>query len=411
MKKAQQIIREGQALVEYRICDTSLFAFIITNKDYFVLLQNLNVNLDQIADDYLNLLKDKDFNKTVINPNFLNLSYTLHSLLFKPIDSLINVNSLIIIPDGILGYIPFETLLTEKANIDSNDYSDLPYLIKKISVNYAYSAALYLLSTEKSQNDNDFRLLAMAPFSSDKDNITSDNEILSALRERGINQISLPGTKTEVENINKLFPGTIYFDSAATEMAFWNYAKNYGLLHIASHGIIDDQNPMYSKLLFYKDTKDSIYDGELNTYELFNMQINADLAVLSACNTGSGKLQKGEGIMSMARGFLYAGVPSIVMTLWSVDDRSSAELIKYFYKYLKEGKSKDEALRQSKLDYLTKTKNPEKLHPRYWAGYVLIGDGTAIANRNPTKLVLIIFVIITFLGLTWFLIQKKRHLR
>lgn len=162
-------------------------------------------------------------------------------------------------------------------------------------------------------------------------------------------------------------------------------------------------------MLFQKNLKDSVYEGKVHTYELFEKQPNAQLVVLSACNNGMGKIHKSEGVMSLARGFLYTGVHSIVMTLWSVDDQSSAELMSSFYGYLKDGKPKDEALRSAKLDYLANTKNPGKLHPRYWAGYVLIGDNSAIINRGYTRLILFSLLLITIMGIAVFFIRKKRR--
>jgi len=111
----------------------------------------------------------------------------------------------------------------------------------------------------------------------------------------------------------------------------------------------------------------------LNASELINMELHAEMAVLSACNTGSGKMQKGEGIMSLSRDFFYAGVPGIIMTAWAVEDRAGIKLMDYFYKYIAQGKARNEALRLAKIDYLD---NCDKLtsHPHYWAAYLNVGD-------------------------------------
>ena len=130
----------------------------------------------------------------------------------------------------------------------------------------------------------------------------------------------------------------------------------------------------------------------LNTYELFGMDLNAGLAVLSACNTGSGKLLKGEGIMSLARGFMYAGVPGIVMTMWAVEDQASAQIVTSFYSYLDKGMPKDEALRQSKLDMLAEG-NMLHSHPYYWAAYVTIGDYSPMKFNKPLLLSILYLLI------------------
>jgi CHAT domain-containing protein len=139
------------------------------------------------------------------------------------------------------------------------------------------------------------------------------------------------------------------------------------------HTIINNENPLYSKLVFFKSKADTIDDGMLNASELINMELHADIAVLSACNTGSGKMRKGEGIMSLSRDFFYAGVPGIIMTAWAVEDRSGVKLMEYFYKYIAEGKPRHEALRLAKIEYL---ENCDKLtaHPHYWAAYMNVGD-------------------------------------
>ena len=118
-------------------------------------------------------------------------------------------------------------------------------------------------------------------------------------------------------------------------------------------------------------------DGFLHAYEIYNLPLQARLAVLSACETGVGELVKGEGVMSLARAFHYAGCPSVVTSLWKVDDEATAQLMQYFYENLANGKTKSTALREAKLSYL-KNAPESKKHPLYWAGFVLIGDDSEI---------------------------------
>ena len=168
----------------------------------------------------------------------------------------------------------------------------------------------------------------------------------------------------------------------ANEAVFKSNAIDYGILHLATHAIIDGENPLNSYLIF-TSTGDSTEDNNLYAWELYNMRLNAQMAVLSACNTGFGKLQRGEGVMSLGRAFAYAGVPSIVMSLWPAEDESTADLMGYFYEALAEGQSKDEALRNAKLRFL-KEMPPSKHHPFYWAGFVVQGDaGPLKSNEIP----------------------------
>ncbi len=134
---------------------------------------------------------------------------------------------------------------------------------------------------------------------------------------------------------------------------------------------------MYSKLVFYNDrNKDE--DHYLNTYEIYNLETKAQMVVLSACNSGIGKIVKGEGSLSLARGFMYAGIPSVIMSLWPVDDQSTFKIMTTFYQNIADGKQKDKALRESKLQYLKET-DPLLASPFYWAGFIPLG------NREPIK--------------------------
>lgn len=132
------------------------------------------------------------------------------------------------------------------------------------------------------------------------------------------------------------------------------------------------------------------------------------MVVLSGCNTGSGKLQKGEGVMSLARAFLYAGCPSIIMTLWNVEDASSASIMVEFYRNIKNGFSKDEALRRAKSKYISEA-DPMKAHPYYWLGYVSIGKQTPLFKTKARYFVgLIIFVFLAIVLEKWYFKRKKR---
>ncbi|MCZ6566308.1 MAG: CHAT domain-containing protein, partial [Gammaproteobacteria bacterium] len=184
--------------------------------------------------------------------------------------------------------------------------------------------------------------------------------------------VQLNWAEHEVEEITKIMHGTSYIRQQATEQRFKQEAGKAKIIHLATHANTDDENPMYSNFVFVPDTSAG-EDGFLNTYELYNMQLNADLVVLSGCNTGYGKLYRGEGVMSLARGFMYAGCPRIVMSLWSVDDQSSAKIMNIFYKNLADGLTINDALRQAKLTYL-RTTDKIKSNPFYWAGFVSIGE-------------------------------------
>jgi CHAT domain-containing protein len=154
---------------------------------------------------------------------------------------------------------------------------------------------------------------------------------------------------------------------------------------------------MLSKLVFTQ-IPDGEEDGLLHTYEIYNMKLNANLTVLSSCSSGYGKIQPGEGVQSLARGFAYAGCPSILMTLWEVGDYSTVIVMTGFYKYLKEHRTKPQALREAKIDFLN---NSDELrsNPFFWASYVIIGDSTAIYPVRAEMATLSAFLLLLPLGL------------
>ena len=260
--------------------------------------------------------------------------------MISPIAREVDGFRLVIIPDGKLAYLPFDAFLTASPDTTKMDFRGLKYLVYDHAVSYSYSATLlyYFFNKDKQAGRE------LAAFVPKYDGATIDMDInLNSSRNQ---LLPLPGAKLEVTGITKLIDGKVFADDDATKGNFTNYASNYDILHLAMHTVINDSLPMYSKLVFSPGEKGNEW---LDTYEVYNMSLKSRLVVLSACNTGSGKLQKGEGVMSLARAFLFAGCPGIVMTLWSVEDESSANLMIEFYKNLLNGYSKDEALRKAKI--------------------------------------------------------------
>ncbi len=284
-----------------------------------------------------------------------------------------NQKKLTVVPDGLLGYLPFEVLLENNPAIDTINYRDLPYVFLSHPISYTPSGSLKYNSffNQGSANSSN-NLLAFAPSYSD----SLPSEMLNSEK---IPLQSLPYAKTEALKISKLMHGQAFTDSRATKEAFKKIAGDYGLLHLSMHTLLNDSLPMLSKLVFY-DKKNDSTTPFLNIYEIYGLSFKARQVTLSACNTGSGKFKKGEGIMSLARSFLFAGVPSIVMTLWDVQDENGSLLMNDYYKLLKKGMAKDEALQQAKKQIL-KSANMVKSHPFYWSSYVLSGDTSPIVSK------------------------------
>jgi len=203
---------------------------------------------------------------------------------------------------------------------------------------------------------------------------------LGALRATGED---LPGTRKEIKAISSIVDGVYYYGKEAIEANFKKDASKYGIVHLALHGEVDNEIPQNSKLYFTK-SKDTIEDNLLYSHELFALNIPAELTVLSACDTGTGKIAKGEGIMSLGNAFQYAGTKSLLLSSWEVADDTAPELMKYFYENLKKGMSKPKALQQAKLSYL-KTVDPARSNPFYWGNFYLVGDPTPIELDTNTN--------------------------
>ncbi len=370
----QEKLGENEILIEYVFHKDHITTFKITPEDYSV--HQIQAGKDFIAGikNIKRALSARNFSTHKLHDfnNFTDTSYYLYSKLIEPLNLPEN-RKLTIIPDEQISYIPFEILTSNNPGYHKIDYTSPDYLLKDYKIGYAYSGkVLYNNLANKKRSRK--KLAAFAPT---YENIEQLETLELATRQRYREKLyPLKGIVEEVKKIQNIIPGDVFIDKEATEEIFKRNSQNYDILHLAMHTIINDKDPMFSKMAFTQSENEE-EDGFLNTYEIYNLKLNSRMTVLSSCNTGTGKLRRGEGIMSLARGFKYAGCPSIVMTMWPVEDNSSITLMEHFYKALKKGMSKDKALREAKLQYLNNA-DPLHAHPYFWSGYILIGDKTAI---------------------------------
>jgi CHAT domain-containing protein len=204
--------------------------------------------------------------------------------------------------------------------------------------------------------------------------------------------------------------GTVFLGKDAVEERFKSIGSNFQIVHFATHGMANDRDPDFS-LLAFTEVPDSIENEFIYVSDLYNMQLNADLVVLSACETGLGELRKGEGVISLARGFSYAGAKGIFTTLWSVNDLATSLIIESFYKYLKQGKDKDEALHLAKMDFLSQADN-QKAHPFLWAPFIFIGDTSPLEIKGggmPWMFIGIAAAVVALLGLAFVMLKRKKE--
>ena len=291
-----------------------------------------------------------------------------------------------IVPDGLLGYLPFEVLLTEAS--ESQDLRKLPYLIRQFPISYAYAVQL---ATQSVEMETTLPYVGFAP-SYDLDLAS----IVPAYREGDLQ--NLPWAKAEVEFAEELFNGKAYYGTAASEAQLLAEDMTPAILHLSMHAILNDEDPLHSRLVFSPTTQ----FGDLQVHEIYSLPIQSQLVILSACNTGVGPLRSGEGIMSLARAFRYAGSPSVLTSLWVVDDEASYQMHRPFFEQLKAGKRKDEALQSARLAFLEST-DKFKAHPFYWASLIQIGNVAPIQIYDTGSILgYVLFAVLILLGLLGF---------
>ncbi len=354
----QQLLQPGETLIEFFVGDKDLIISGLSQTGRYMNSKNLLPKLNEKINRFRELLTSAD--SVTAGKEFNTLSSELYDYLLKDVlTHLKNSTHLIIIPDGVLGYIPFEVLREKESG-------EASYLINSYRVRYAHSAS-YLNEQIKKRNSESSNFFAGF--------LATGNKQGSGLIKRS-GLAALKYAEKEVHAIVELLNtrSTVFED--ATKEDFIKHAANSRVLHLAMHAQVNDEDPMFSTLLF-ESAGDSTTQESLFAIDLYDMQLNSDMAVLSACETGIGQLHRGEGIMSFSRAFSYAGVPSTVISLWKAPDKSTSLLMINFYRYLKQGLSKDEALQKAKQDFVADY--PQMAHPFYWAGFVLMGNNASLS--------------------------------
>lgn len=397
----QQDLSEEALLFEYFVGENKLFIFLI-GKTHFAYHQlDKPKNFEARCSDFRALTQGL---KEEGQQEYLKVAYQLFEWLIKTplaVGNLDGITRLFIIPHGVLLQISFDGLIDEP--IEEWQGADNPYLLKKYAISYAYSNRLLFDETAAARVRR--AKGGFAGFGLEYDDYTLEGLGLlkedTVINNRSIGRLVY--SDDEVRELADLLNGEEWLNRAATKTAFLEYAPDYGILHLAMHGVVDEQNPMNSALIFTR-TSDSI-DYLLRAYDLYGVNMNAQMAVLSACNTGYGALVRGEGVRSLARAFAYAGCPNLVATLWSASDKSTKDVLLNYYENLKTGMTKDVALQQAKLTYLQDAP-PTFTAPFYWSHLISIGEQAPIqlVKSYPAWLLGLLGVGIVFFA---FFIWKK----
>ncbi len=360
---AKEIIPPDTAFIEFVLGEQKSVAFIMWQGRLSSIALPSAKEIEKLVAQYNETFSGKVYSLTALQSiaQQKKLGQQAYQTLFQTIEPQISgAKKLIIVPDGALAYLPFETLVDHSASPN--------YLIERFAISYAPSASALaqIRSHKKNNNSPAAGIIAFGdPLYGIPNALTRGSELRQ-----------LPSTRTEVNEISALFPVAqrkIFLGIEANEKTAKAEAlQQYKYLHFAAHGNVDEAHPARSGIILSR-LSDPNEDGTLQVSEVMQLKLNADLVTLSACRTGLGKLLHGEGMIGLTRAFIYAGANSVVVSLWNVNDVATASLMKSFYQNLQSGMPKAEALRQAKLELLTGEKRAWR-HPYYWAPFVLIGE-------------------------------------
>ncbi len=422
----QKILPPRTALISYALLiEDFQHLFITTSNDFHALELSIPTNLAQKVEEF------KDWIQAGIVDLFTEAATELYQILLQSIEKhLQNIDHLIFIPDGCLNYLPFECLLTppkEAKPLENDSFFSLPYLIQSYQVSYHHSATLFHYDHQKRQNiggktrplPNSFLgfapvafdaqttssnmgyIVKSAPAPSNSIPSTSNNlaiqplknfpKILKSSTSKSAALADLNETEREVKTVFQLFAAkgfeaTALFYNQATKANLQKYLKGHKYVLLSTHGFVDEKNPAHSGLYLYENSTSKSVTNNLqnktisnnfnspetsilHTSEAYLLELDADLVVLSSCESGIGRLQQGEGMMALHRAFLEAGVSNIIYSLFKIPQDTTSLLTQYLFRYILEGEGYALALQKAKLDLIEK----EEVEPRDWAGLVLLG--------------------------------------
>ncbi|WP_044639494.1 CHAT domain-containing protein [Siansivirga zeaxanthinifaciens] len=368
----QKLKKDNATLIEYFYGKHTLYQFIISENNITINDMPLNDDFNKLITNFIHLFD----NSSIINnniPAFTKQAFGLYNTLH--FEDLKTTANLIIIPDGLLNFVPFDALLTEPTN--SLVFSKMPFVVKHNNLAYNWSSFFYLNSNNTSQSNN---MLGVFPvFENSQQPLTFSIDEANAIKDK--------------------MPATLLFKDAATKLNFTKIANKYDILHLSTHA---------SSGNFITPAHIEFYDETLYLNELYSLDLNSQLVVLSACETGIGKLYKGEGAMSLARGFQFAGAKNILFTLWQINDLSTSQIMASFYDYFSKNESAFISNHRSKLDYLENENiSNNKKSPYYWSAFSYYGNLEQEKTTN-NLFYKIIGLLIGLLAL-FLLLKLKKH--
>ncbi len=386
-------------LLDFIVSDSSLYSIVISNRGRWIEKIEVPADFGKRVNHLLRAVKKYRID------DFIRISKEIYSFLLQPLEKhFTGIEKIITIPDGYLLLLPFDILINNEETEKSSDLASQDYFIKRFETVSHYSTDLWIRSYQANHITNKAasRYSGFLGFAPVFDNCHGNSEAIQAesvltesefsYNDRAVvDRMSLrelPFSEQEVKSLVSLFSShgieaRGVLRSQATEGMFRASSGNYKYIHVATHGLINPEKPELSGLVFWNDTSDhqdnnpqlliaeKENDGVIYTKEVYNLDLNADLVTLSACETGAGKIVKGEGLLSFVRGFTYAGVPNMLISYWKVNDKTTADFMIDFYEGVLSGDSYSTALRKAKLSAIS---NRSTSFPATWGNFVLIGN-------------------------------------
>ncbi|CAH8289405.1 CHAT domain-containing protein [Mariniflexile fucanivorans] len=384
-------------VLRYFFIDDHLYVFIIRQDS----LKLFKLDYESVK-NHIQELKKNQYQLPKTN----DLLFELYQALWQPFVKEITTKNIVIIPDGNLYNLSFEILTPTKIK----SFKDLgkKSLLAKYNITYNYS--LYLLEQNKNTTKYKNNFVAFAPEFNDKmkesyklaitDSIHLDKTYLE-LQQQPLN-VGLAKISA------RLFDGDYFLNENATEKTFKKNANEHKIIHIGTHAESNNISPELSRLIFAKNISDPSEDGSLYAFEIYNTNLNSNIAILTACETEKPSYQAGEGMIALAHAFNYAGSESILTSLWKADEPSTNQIIEHFYRYISDGRPKDEALRLAKLTYIKNTKG-KSLSPQFWAGLVLMGDTNPLTISNPTPFWQGLVILVSLILIASLILKLKKN--
>jgi CHAT domain-containing protein/Tfp pilus assembly protein PilF len=373
-KVQSELLDDRTAIVEYFLGEAASYGLVIREAQAEIFPLPDRQEIVRMLRAYLKILSEPPAGSFKGNP----AARRLYDVFFAPADAALPaaIENVIIIPDGILYYLPFETLVSPGEKHKTKGFP----LIQRFTISYAPScSSLFSLIKRKKRDSGPLSLLAFGSPAIGADSSRAQDPFFpfgitgQLYTSQGFKMAALPHSSKEVRRIARLFEkrnSRVYLGRKASEEAFKNCPlQDFTLIHFACHGFLDENSPFRSALVLSQD-QISEEDGFLQVREIYNLRVEAEMVVLSACQTASGTMESGEGVLGLPRIFFYTGARTVLTSLWRIQDKTTARFMTCFYKNLVNGCAKAQALRLAKLEMIQSRFS----HPYYWAAFVLNGD-------------------------------------